>query len=154
MVLALSQKCEQILRGLSLPDLIILPLESLEKEEPRLLEAKSNRKSIEYYFTSPLLIKSALNVPQARRATYFDSDLFFHHSPTVLWEEIGEAPMAFVEHRFSKGYIEKSSYGRFNVSWNSFDKSTNAQQALNWGSERHQWCYDRIEGDKFADQGI
>ena len=118
--------------------------------------SKSNRTTVEYYFTlTPWLIKASLKaVPQAKRATYLDSDLYFHHSPSVLWEEIGTAPMAFVEHRFSKDYSDKLSYGRFNVSWNSFDRSANSHQALNWWSERClEWCYDKIEGEKFADQG-
>lgn len=155
-MLALSQRCEQILRQLALPDLLILPLDDLEREEQRLLVAKSNRKTVEYYFTlTPWLIEAALRaVPQAKRATYLDSDLYFHHSPAVLWEEIGTAPMAFVEHRFSPDYADKEIFGRFNVGWNTFDRSKNAQQALAWWGERClEWCYDRIEGEKFADQG-
>lgn len=155
-VLALSKRCEQILQQLALPDLLVLPLDNLEHEEPRLLVAKSNRKTVEYFFTlTPWLIKSALKaVPQAKRATYLDSDLYFHHSPAVLWEEIGTASMAFVEHRFSTDYADKEAFGRFNVGWNTFDRSTNAQQALSWWGERClEWCYDRIEGEKFADQG-
>ena len=139
-----------------LPDLIILPLENVEQEEKRLLAAKSNRTTVEYYFTlTPWLIKASLKaIPQAKRVTYLDSDLYFHHSPAVLWEEIGTAPMAFVEHRFSQDYSDKLSYGRFNVSWNSFDRSTTANQALTWWCERClEWCYDKIEGEKFADQG-
>ena len=155
-VLALSKKCESILKGLLLPDLIIIPLEKLEVEEPRLLIAKKNRSLVEYYFTlTPWLIKAALkSVPQASRATYLDSDLYFHHSPKALWDEIDSAPMSFVEHRFSKNYTDKEAYGKFNVGWNTFDRSRIAQQALNWWSERClEWCYDRIDGQKFADQG-
>ena len=36
-VLALSERCEQILRTLALPDLVILPLAQLEQQHPRLL---------------------------------------------------------------------------------------------------------------------
>ena len=93
-------------------------------------------------------------MPQATRATYLDSDLYFHNSPDVLWEESGDASMAFVEHRFSPGYADKEAFGRFNVGWNTFDRSINAQEALSWWGERClEWCYDRIEGEKFADQG-
>ena len=155
-VLALSERCEQILRRLALPDLLILPVAQLEQREPRLLQARGNRKLVEYYFTlSPWLIKAALNaVPEARRATYLDSDLYFFSNPGVLWQEIGDAPMAFVEHRFSQDYIDKIAFGRFNVGWNTFDRSAEAQQALHWWGERClEWCYDRIEGEKFADQG-
>ena len=155
-VLALSERCEQILQRLALPDLVVIPLRQLEAGEPRLLLAKGNRKTVEYYFTvSPWLIQAALQaVPEATRATYLDSDLYFFSSPAALWQEIGSAPMAFVEHRFSPAYADKIGYGRFNVGWNTFDRSPEAQQALNWWAERClEWCYDRIEGEKFADQG-
>jgi len=155
-VLALSERCEQLLARLALPGLVVLPLRQLEAAEPRLLQAKANRRLVEYYFTlTPWLIQAALQaVPAAGRATYLDSDLYFFSSPQPLWQEIGAAPMAFVEHRFSSGYLENSQYGRFNVGWNTFDRSPVAQQALQWWAERClEWCYDRVEGEKFADQG-
>ena len=141
---------------LALPDLLVIPLRQLEAAAPRLLGAKANRKTVEYYFTlTPWLIQAALDaVPSAARATYLDSDLYFFSSPAPLWQEIGSAPMAFVEHRFSPAYADKIGYGRFNVGWNTFDRSAGAQQALRWWAERClEWCYDRIEGEKFADQG-
>ena len=155
-VLALSERCEQILQRLALPDLVILPLTQLEQQEPRLLIAKANRKTVEYYFTlSPWLVKAALcAVPNADRATYLDSDLYFFHSPDALWQEIRKSPVVMVEHRFSPNYADKVIYGRFNVGWNTFDRSLVAQQALNWWAESClDWCYDRVEGEKFADQG-
>lgn len=155
-VLALSDRCEQILRRLALPDLLILPLTQLEQSEPRLLEAKANRKIVEYFFTlTPWLIKAALAaVPDAKRATYLDSDLYFFHSPQALWQEIGASPVVMVEHRFSPAYADKVVYGHFNVGWNSFDRSLPSKDALNWWAEAClQWCYDRVEGEKFADQG-
>lgn len=155
-VLALSERCEQVLRKLGLPDLVVIPLRDVEAAEPRLLAAKANRSTVEYYFTlTPWLLQVALSaIPEARRATYLDSDLYFFESPEALWQEIGAAPMAFVEHRFSAGYADKIRFGRFNVGWNTFDRSSIAQRALQWWGERClEWCYDRIEGEKFADQG-
>ena len=155
-VLALSERCEQILRRLALPDLVILSLADLEQEEPRLLQANANRSIVEYYFTlTPWLIEFALQaVPSAKRATYLDSDLYFFHSPAALWQEIDQAPIVMVEHRFSPNYLDKICFGRFNVGWNTFDRTQVAKQALRWWSESClEWCYDRVEGDKFADQG-
>ena len=155
-MLALSERCEQILRKLALPDLVILPLSAARAASSTLLEAKANRKTVEYYFTlSPWLLLAALDaVPEATRATYLDSDLYFFHSPQALWQEIGSAPLVMVEHRFSAGYSDKVIFGRFNVGWNTFDRSLVAQQALRWWAEAClEWCYDRVEGEKFADQG-
>ena len=131
-------------------------MKQLESERPQLLRAKKNRKKVEYFFTlSPWLIQAALRiVPQANRATYLDSDLIFFHSPDELWKEINNAPISMVEHRFSPGYEDKIIYGQFNVSWNTFDRSPTAQKALEWWAEAClEWCYDRVEGKRFADQG-
>lgn len=155
-VLALSERCEQILARLALPDLMVIPLAQAEAHEPRLLVAKANRRTVEYFFTlTPWLIELALEAcPEAQRATYLDSDLYFYSSPQPLWLEIGDAPMAFVEHRFAPGYTDKVIFGRFNVGWNTFDRTPHASSALRWWGERClEWCYDRVEGEKFADQG-
>ena len=62
--------------------------------------------------------------------------------------------MAFVEHRFSPNYMDRMPFGRFNVGWNSFDRSRTSQLALDWWADQClNWCYDRVEGEKFADQG-
>lgn len=156
LVLALSERCESILRQLALPGLTIVSLKDLEDKEPRLLKAKTNRRLVEYFFTlTPWVIKLAIErFPEAERATYLDSDLYFHSSIEPLWSEIGSSPMAFVEHRFSANYMDRASFGQFNVGWNTFNRSKEAQTALNWWAEQClMWCYDRIEGDKFADQG-
>lgn len=155
-VLALSERCEQVLRRLALPDLVVLSLAQLEMHNACLLEAKANRKTVEYYFTlTPWVILAALDaVPEASRATYLDSDLYFFHSPQALWNEIGSAPVVMVEHRFSPAYEDKVRFGRFNVGWNTFDRSSVAQQSLRWWAQAcSEWCFDRVEGDKFADQG-
>lgn len=155
-VLALSKRCEEILYRLGLPDLIVIPLKMMEEREPRLLEAKKNRRKVEYFFTlTPWIITLALEaVPIAERATYVDSDLYFFSNTQPIWDEVSAQPMAFVEHRFALGYTDKIIYGRFNVGWNTFNRSPNAQLALGWWRERClEWCFDRVEGEKFADQG-
>ena len=68
--------------------------------------------------------------------------------------EIGSAPVVMVEHRFSPNYADKVCFSRFNVGWNTFDRSSVASKALHWWAESClEWCYDRVEGEKFADQG-
>jgi len=155
-VLALSERCEEILRKLELPDLIIISLKHMEAREPRLLEAKANRRKVEYFFTlTPWVITMALErVPTSQRATYVDSDLYFFSNTEPIWREVSDQPMTFVEHRFAPGYTDKIIFGRYNVGWNTFNRSSNAQQGLDWWRERClEWCYDRVEGEKFADQG-
>ena len=155
-VLALSERCEEILRQLCLPNLIVIPMRELETNKPELLSAKANRSKVEYYFTlTPWLIKTALDkFPTVKRVTYLDSDLYFFSSPSALWNEAGEASMIFIEHRFSPGYLDKIRFGKFNVSWNTFTRDPVSQKALQWWCDKClEWCYDRIEGEKYADQG-
>ena len=56
-VLALSERCAGVLEELALPDLVVIPLEKVEEEKARLLEAKTNRKLVEYYFTNTMADK-------------------------------------------------------------------------------------------------
>jgi hypothetical protein len=155
-VLALSERCEKILKTLQLPNLEVIPLRRLEEREPRLLEAKADRRLVEYFFTlTPWVITLTLEaIPSARRVTYVDSDLYFFSNIEPIWQEAHQHPMTFVEHRFSPGYADKIIFGKYNVGWNTFDRSSSAVMALEWWRERClEWCYDRVEGEKFADQG-
>lgn len=43
--------------------------------------------------------------------------------------------------------------GVYNLAWVSFRRDRNGLDCLRWYRERcNEWCYDRVEGDKYADQ--
>jgi hypothetical protein len=88
-----------------------------------------------------------------RCITYLDADLFFFASPVPLFEELGTGSIAIIDHRFSPHLRHLETRGIYNVGWLSFRRDENALTCLRWWRERClEWCYDRVEDGRFADQ--
>jgi hypothetical protein len=154
-VLCMDSVCYETLFQLKLSNVHLIALEDFEAGDEELLSAKTNRTLIEYYFTCtpslPLFILS--RYPEIDRITYMDADLFFFNSPIALYDEIGAHSIAIIEHRFPP-YLRKSEkHGIYNVGWLSFKRDEHALACLQWWRERCiEWCYDRVEDGRFADQ--
>lgn len=144
-----------MLEKIDLPEVYPISLEEFERNDNLLLNAKQNRSRIEYYFTCtpslPLYILN--NWPEIDLITYLDADLFFFTSPAPLFEEMGDGSIAIIGHRFPPHLKYKEKHGIYNVGWLSFRRDENAIDCLNWWRERCiEWCYDREEDGRFADQ--
>lgn len=155
-VLCMDDSCYEALSRLDLPDMQLIALEDFERGDEELLRAKQNRTRIEYYFTCtpslPLFVLN--NEPQVDLITYLDADLFFYADPAPLFAELGEDSIAIIEHRLSPGQQEWFKYGIYNVGWLSFRRDEHALACLNrWREQCIDWCYDRVENGRFADQG-
>jgi hypothetical protein len=130
-------------------------LEELLQADKQLAEVRSNRNTVEFYFTTtPALPLYLMNQhSEIDYITYLDADLFFYNSPNEIFAEIGSASITIIEHRYAahlKGY-EKN--GIYNVSWVGFRRDVNGLNALKWWREKClDWCYDRHEDGKYADQ--
>lgn len=156
-VLCMDSMCYEILFQLKLPNVHLIALEDFEAGDEELLRAKNNRTLIEYYFTCtpslPLFILA--RYPEIDRITYIDADLFFFSNPTALYEEVGAHSIAIIEHRFPP-YLRlehSEKFGIYNVGWLSFKRDEHALACLQWWRERClEWCYDRVEDGRFADQ--
>lgn len=154
-VLALSEPCERILEKLNLPGLIVTPLATLEAANPSLLNAKQNRNLVEYYFTltSAYCVFLITQMPKGSLLTYLDSDLYFFDSPQPILDELENASVGIIEHRFSEPNHDMVKHGRFNVGWVSFRNDEYGLECVHdWHTKCLDWCYDRIEGERFADQ--
>ena len=152
-VLCMDRACHDVLSRLALPGLHVISLEDYEKGDPELLRAKPTRTLIEYYFTcSPSLPLFILNHhPQVDLITYLDADLGFFADPQPLYEEIGDRSIAIIGHRLPPQELERC--GIYNVGWLSFRRDRHALACLHWWRERClEWCYDRYEDGRFADQ--
>src|SRR5206468_9462932 len=144
-----------VLARLALPGLHAIALEDFEKDDKELLAAKRTRTRIEYYFTcSPSLPLHILSHhPHVDVITYLDADLGFFADPRPLYEEIGDRSIAIIGHRFPPDLHEWVRYGIYNVGWLSFRRDRHAMACLGWWRERClEWCYDRCEDGRFADQ--
>ena len=137
------------------PQFVALDLEQLESRYPELLEAKANRSPIEYYFTlSPVLPLHVMDVFQPDVVTYLDADLCFYSHPGILFDELGENSSLLTEHRFSRNIAHFIKWGRFNVQYESFRNDQQGRACITrWRDQCLDWCYDRVDGNRFADQG-
>jgi hypothetical protein len=154
-VLCLSEACHEALAALDLPGLVPVPLADFEAANPDVAATRPNRSLIEYYFTcSPAWMLYVLeNAPDAEWVTYLDSDLFFFASPDPIYDEIRDAAFGIIPHRFSRGLEDQRRFGLYNVGWVSVRRRGDGISALRWWRERCiEWCHDRVEGDRFADQ--
>lgn len=134
---------------------VAIPLAELEAYEPVLLQRKTERTRVEYYYTcGPTFIRFVLaKFPEVGLLTYLDADLYFFSSPEPLFERLGDASVGLIEHRFSPRHLKRLQFGRFNVGWLSFRADACGLAALEWwAAQCIDWCFDRVEGDRFADQ--
>jgi len=153
--LCLDAASEDALRRLGLPGIEVISLREFEAGDEALLAAKANRSTVEYYFTcSPSLPLFVLRRhPEVDLITYLDADLYFYADPEPIFDEIGDASIAIVPHRFAPRVADKVRFGRFNVGWLTFRGDESGLECLNWWRERClEWCYARQEGDRYADQ--
>lgn len=154
-VLCMDRESYKVLSRLCLSNVRLIALEDFEKGDKELLRAKENRTLIEYYFTCtpslPLFLLK--NCPELDLVTYLDADLFFFADPAALYNEIAGYSIAIIGHRFPPSLLGREKYGIYNVGWVSFKRDDYAFSCLRWWRERCiDWCYDRVEEGRFADQ--
>ena len=117
---------------------------------------RSQRSRVEFYFTStPVLVRHCFaREAAAERMTYLDADLFFFGPASAVFAEQGDASVGIVPHRFLAHLAAQSEHGTYNVAWVSFRRDADGLACLDWWRERClEWCYDRVEDGRFADQG-
>lgn len=153
--LALDETTRRILTAMKLPHVRVVPLPELEEYDPDLASVKKNRSRVEYYFTcTPSLTRYVIeHVADSEIVTYLDADLFLFADPEPIFRELGDGAVLIVAHRFPPDLRHFESAGVYNVGWLSFRKTPEGQTCLNWWRERClEWCFDRVEPDRFADQ--
>lgn len=153
-VLAMDNKCFDILEDLNLNGLIPLRLSEVETEE--LLKIKSGRPFGEYCWTctAPLVeyILKHLNEPIC---TFIDADMFFYQDPQVLIDEMlyANASVQVVEHHFHKKNDVSSRVGKYCVEFNTFKNDESGLAILeNWKNDCFDCCSDIGDGIHWGDQ--
>jgi len=154
-VLCMDPATHAHLTKLALPGIEPIALDELEKDHPKLLEAKANRSAIEYYFTctAALPLYVFAHHPDVALITYVDADLYFFSSAQPLFDEIGQHSIAIFAHRFPPQLAGRSIFGIYNVGWLSFRRDEQGLACLRrWHQQCLDWCYDRLEDGRYADQ--
>jgi hypothetical protein len=154
-VLCLSPQAHSALQALALPGIETISLQELERRDPALAQAKSNRSTIEYYFTCTPSLPGFIfrNWDGVDCISYVDSDMYFFSDPEAIFDEIGSCSVAITPHRFSPAMQWKEKFGRFNVGWLTFRRDSAGLACLeSWRTQCIEWCYDRYEDGRYADQ--
>ena len=154
-VLCLTPECERALLRVQEPQVRLLRLQDFEHDNPDLLSVKGTRSSLEYYFTlSGCIVTAVLELVEANDiVTYVDADLLFYSSVEPIYEEMANASVGLIPHRYHWWKKHNIKFGRFNVGWASFRCDAAGREAATWWHHRCvEWCHDYVEGDRFADQ--
>lgn len=152
-VLCMDDQTQHILTQLALPNTTCIPLSALEDDA--LLAAKKDRSVAEYCWTlSPCLPWYVLqNNQHIPLITYVDADLLFYSPVQPLFDEIGGASIAIIEHRFTPRLQHLEVKGRFCVEWVSFRRDEEGLACLSrWRAQCIEWCYYRLEDNRMGDQ--
>ena len=153
--LCLDDEAYLALEALALEGVRPVRLADLEAFDPDLLAVKGGRTTVEYYFTcSPAFPRYLLRThPEIGLLTYLDADLLFYSNPEPIFEALGDGSVLIVPHGFPPQLRELEIYGVYNVGLLSFRADERGLAVLErWREQCIEWCFDRLEDDRFADQ--
>jgi len=153
-VLCLDDLCLEQIKALDRADVVAVSLAELEAADPELLSVKAERTRLEYYFTcGPAFIQYAFDrIPESDVITYLDSDMFFYSDPQPLFDAFQGHSVGVVGHHLP-AFRKDTKEGLFNVGWLSFRRDADGCGCLAlWREQCIEWCYDRHEDGKYADQ--
>ena len=154
-MICMDDKSYKYLNDNPLNNVQVLQIKELEKKFPLLKIAKLNRNRIEYFFTcSPAVCNYVMGqFDFIDSITYLDADLYFFSDPKKVFDEIENKSIAIIEHRFHWTTKRQLKYGRFNVGWVTFKNDSEGKKCLTqWMENCLDWCYQKVEKDRFGDQ--
>ena len=154
-ILCMDEEVENQLKRLCLSHVTLIALSSVETKE--LLAVKKERTRGEYCWTlTPFTPQVVFDLDEkVERVTYLDADLFFFDSPQKLFDEFDASgkSVLITEHGYAPEYEQALVHGRFCVQFMTFRRSDPGMKVMKWWQERClEWCYARVENDKFGDQ--
>ncbi len=151
-IIAFDQLCYDTLNELELQNATIISLDEFESAE--LLRVKYSRTATEYCWTcTPMSLDYCLNRFKLSSCTYIDADLLFFSDPVVLLREMGNQSVLITEHRYSEQYDQTEISGKYCVQFVCIKNDERGQKVLQWWKEAClDWCYNRVEDNKFGDQ--
>jgi hypothetical protein len=154
-VLCLDEETLFLLRSLNLTGVRLIALADLELADPQLTASKENRSKIEYYFTitSAYLYWLLSSDSSINTLCYVDADHLFFSDPGPMFEELGDCQIGIIDHRFPPHHKENYDHGRYNVGILAFKSNRTSLECLSrWRDQCIEWCYNRREDGKYADQ--
>jgi hypothetical protein len=153
--LCLDDESFQAVVRLGWPGLVPIALADLEAHDPELAAVKPTRSVIEYYFTLTPALPAYLLVlhPEIEVISYLDADLKFYSNPESILTKLESGSILIIPHGFPERLKALESHGKYNVGMVCFRNDPSGQQCLQrWRLQCIEWCYDRVEDGRFADQ--
>lgn len=153
--LCMDKEALEYIKKFDHPNFLAIDISDVETTYPELIKARNNRSYVEYFFTcTPVICQYLLQtLDTINEIVYLDADLYFFDTPEIVFDEIKDASISIIPHRFTGLNKQRNVYGYYNVGWVSFKKDENGLACLNdWFVKCIAWCYDKLEGDKYADQ--
>lgn len=153
--LTLDQTAAEVLRQLDRPEIHVVTIAELETADLELRQARENRSQVEFYWTCTAawchhLLSTRTEI---ELLTYIDADTWFFGDYAPLAAEVAEHSVAITPHDFSPHLAHMEEFGRYNVGWVSFrDDDTGRACLAEWRRQCIEWCEDRLDGARFADQ--
>lgn len=154
--LCFDEESYATLNRLNLPGIRPISQEAFEAGDEKLLQVKSERARVEYYWTcTPSLPLYVLRqAPEVDVITYLDADLYFFNDPQPIYDEFADGSILIIAHRYAPEHAHyAATSGIYNVGMMAFRRDENGLACLNWWRARClEWCYARFEDGKFGDQ--
>jgi hypothetical protein len=153
--ITMDDEAAEFLATYAHPSVRVIPLCDLET--PILASVRASRSQGEYCWTiTPFTFGAVFDrEPSATRVTYLDADLFFFSSPLRMLDAFAKSgrDVLITPHAFAPEYDQGAPHGVFCVQFLTVVRSERGRGVIDWWGERCiEWCFDRVEGDKFGDQ--
>ena len=154
-ILVFDEDTLQILTDLNLPG--VTPFSVKDLKDPALEAVRPTRSDTEFCWTcKPTTLAYCLANWELSNISHIDADTFFFSSPEPLYQEVGNADIAIVPHRFPPHLQWRTANsGIYNAAWAYFKNTGMANKCLaEWRELCLDWCYHRVEATRrCGDQG-
>jgi hypothetical protein len=154
-ILCLDTSTYDALSSLGIANTVLTSRNDFEGMHPQLPALGRERSKVEYYWTcGPFFMLDVFQqCADGEVLTYLDADLFFFENTTPIFDELGNASVLIVPHRYPPRLASRDCFGRFNVGWISLKKdSIGAHCLTKWCMQCAAWCFDKAEADRYGDQ--
>ena len=139
-----------------LPDIHTVGFSSFVSDHPDANAQIAQRSTSEQIFSvgPSVLLNVSVSVAHDGWLVYADSDLYFFEPIQTYLESLPECNVVIAPHRhhlWNESRLAK--YGKYNVGLVAFRNNEEGLRALRfWADSCLEWCYDRPEDGKYADQ--
>jgi len=154
-MLCLDEASERKIKEANYGNVKVVSLKELETAYPQLSELKNSRSKIEYYYTcGPAYIRYVLDMDKSiDLITYLDADMYFYDDPTPLYQALTGHSIGVIGTHLPEFRKSRVWQGTYNVGWLNFRRDAEGIKCLEWWRDRClEWCYERYEDGKYADQ--